>query len=409
MSTGIFQRPNVDQHGYLLPMRIGGTPAEYTLGDPYEGRLQVFNNVGSCTIQQTGGDELPNGHSISFDPDTNEIVITWPALFWIDPVTKIYAAEISDPGFESGSAKKGWEMGLGWSVNNINNITGSYSACFMDFNGSSHILNKARHKVEPGTVINAQCTVRQGASAKYNVGALVTIQYFDDKGNMIHIDRGNLVDDGAKNRVSPSRLASTVPAGAVTCSIGCEGVRFKENKELFVDDFKWDLEVTEIIESPNPLNEYNVELTATDSIGRIARWSGPIKMAGVYVTSKLYGFYDHEDLGMYASLDELRIQEMEMEVSPLEMAASFISLDLRSIRRDYAHPNEDILQLGSDFVSITIRTIRRDYAHAFDPEDGMRMSSSFQSITIKQHPRVDQPLEDHLTLSSSFVSLEFGS
>ncbi|QYW01850.1 tail fiber protein [Stenotrophomonas phage Paxi] len=409
MSTGIFQRPNVDQHGYLLPMRIDGTPAEYTLGDPYEGRLQVHNNVGACTIQQTGGDELPNGHSISFDPDTNEIVIAWPALFWIDPVTKIYAAEILDPGFESGSAKKGWEMGLGWSVNNINNITGSYSACFMDFNGSSHIVNKARHKVEPGNVINAQCTVRQGASAKYNVGALVTIQYFDDKGNMIHIDRGNLVDDASKNRVYPSRLASTVPAGAVTCSIGCEGVRFKENKELFVDDFKWDLQVTEIIESQNPLNEYNVELTATDSIGRIARWNGQIKMAGVYVTSKLYGFYDYESLGLSADFVEFRRQEMEMEISPFLVGAQFISLDLRTLRQDYTHPAEDILSLGSSFVGITIRQIRKDYNHEFDPDDGLQLGCSYVSLNIKQHPRVDQPQEDSLTLSAAFVSLEFGS
>lgn len=296
MSTGIFQRPNVDQHGYLLPMRVSGIPAEYVYLDPYEGRLQVHHNVGSCTVKQVGGDPLPNGHSLSFDSETNEIVIAWPKLYYIDPVTKIYPAEIMDPGFESGSSKKGWEMGIGWSVNNMNNISGNYSACFMDFNGSSHILNKSRHRVDPGTVINAQSEVRQGASAKYNVGALTTIQYFDADNNFLHIDRGNLVDDGAKNRTSLSKVKSTAPEGAYTCTIGAEGVRFKENKELFIDNFKWDLIITEVIESDNPLNEYNIELLVTDSIGRIARWSGRLYDDSIYFTSTPYPVLTQEEM-----------------------------------------------------------------------------------------------------------------
>lgn len=409
MSTGIFQRPNVDQHGYLLPMVVYGIPAEYTLGVPYEGRLQVRNNVGPCTVEQVGGDPLPNGRAIWFDPDSNEIVISWAPLFWTDPVTNTYAAEILDPGFESGSAKKGWSLGVGWSINNDNNITGNFSACFMDFNGSSIIVNKARYKVEEGTVINAQCNVRQGASAKHNVGARVVIQYFNAEGKVIQTDRGNLVDDASKNRVYPSRVLSSAPAGADTCAIGCEGVRYKENKELFVDDFRWDLQVKEIIESDNPLGEYNVDLLVTDTIGRIAHWIGQIKMAGVYVTSKLYAFYDYESISLAGGFVEYRNRVLPPEITPIVLGAEFVSLTIRTVRKDHAQPHEDTFILGSEFVSLTIRTVRRDYAHAYDPADTMIVGSSLVSINVKQHPHNVHPLEDLLIVSSSFVSLEFGS
>ncbi|AXH72058.1 MAG: tail fiber protein [Podoviridae sp. ctda_1] len=387
MSTGIFQRPNVDQHGYLLPMRISGIPAEYVYLDPYEGRLQVHHNVGSCTVQQVGGDPLPNGHSLSFDSATNEIVIAWPKLYYVDPVTKVYPAEIMDPGFESGSAKKGWEMGMGWSVNNMNNITGNYSACFMDFNGSSHILNKARHRVDPGTVINAQSTVRQGASAKYNVGALTTIQYFDKDNNFLHIDRGNLVDDAAKNRVYPSKVKSVAPEGAYTCSIGAEGVRFKENKELFIDDFKWDLIITEVIESENPLNEYFVELLVTDSIGRIARWSGRLYDDSIYVTSKPYPLMTSLSVGF--GMGEAGGIERSSRGAPNMESVRFSVAPTGIVRRKLVVP---LTIPPEEFVSVSVTPsaiVRRKLVKpATADTDSMITSVKPSGIFRKKHPYI---------------------
>lgn len=387
MSTGIFQRPNVDQHGYLLPMRISGIPAEYVYLDPYEGRLQVHHNVGSCTVQQVGGDPLPNGHSLSFDSATNEIVIAWPKLYYVDPVTKIYPAEIMDPGFESGSAKKGWEMGMGWSVNNMNNITGNYSACFMDFNGSSHILNKARHRVDPGTVINAQSEVRQGASAKYNVGALTTIQYFDKDNNFLYIDRGNLVDDGAKNRTSLSKLKSTAPEGAHTCSIGAEGVRFKENKELFIDNFKWDLIITEVIESENPLNEYNIELLVTDSIGRIARWKGRLYDDSIYVTSKPYPLLVQEEMAFgapYAS-DIVRASRGAPAVELVQLGGLPTGIIRRRLVQTLIIPPEEFVSIGPMPSGIMRRKIVKPFTA--DIESAI-LGGTPSAIIRKQHPSI---------------------
>lgn len=398
MSTGIFQRPNVDQHGYLLPMRISGIPAEYVYLDPYEGRLQVHHNVGSCTVQQVGGDPLPNGHSLSFDSDTNEIVIAWPKLYYIDPVTKIYPAEIMDPGFESGSAKKGWEMGMGWSVNNMNNITGNYSACFMDFNGSSHILNKSRHRVDPGTVINAQSEVRQGASAKYNVGALTTIQYFNEANEFIHIDRGNLVDDGAKNRTSLSKVKSVAPEGAYTCAIGAEGVRFKENKELFIDNFKWDLIITEVIESDNPLNEYNVELLVTDSIGRIARWKGKLYDDSIYFTSKPYPLLTSEEVQVN-SAEGSGIARSSRGAPDIQLAVMG-ALPTAIIRRRLVVP----LTLPPDYVSmgaIPTGIVRRKIVKTVDDLTQFAvMGAAPTKLIRKKHPA---PQADILNVSMGAI------
>lgn len=71
-------------------MAITGALPVAVSGEAYEGRLQIVAAIGSSTVVQTGGDELPAGRQITVDG--NEIVITWPATLF--PVELTFALQL---------------------------------------------------------------------------------------------------------------------------------------------------------------------------------------------------------------------------------------------------------------------------------------------------------------------------
>lgn len=406
MPTHIYQRPLMDQGSWATTLRIVGQFADYNLGESYEGRLQILNSIGPHFVKQTGGDPLPDGAVIRVDEETSEIVVSWEPLYRIPGSRDEYAAELVNADFEG---EKGWTFGTGWKITTDNAITGSKSGVYQVQNGMSVLSHTARYKVIPGRAITAQCQVRQGASAEGNAGASVMLEWRDAQGGLISRSEGNRVMSASKNRVYPSKLTVLPPDEAVYVNIAANGIRFKENKDLWVDNFKWDHVVVEVTEPVNPSEEYYLELEVVDTTGRVGRWQGSILLAGVYTTSKLYGFYDVDSFILGADYSELRIQEMGVEVSPLLLGGVFVSLDVRSVRRDHAQPVEDFLVASGDFVSLEIKNIRKDYAHVYDPADTLQVSASFVSLDVKQHPRTAQPVEDILKVGAQFISLEFGS
>lgn len=406
MPTHIYQRPLMDQGSWATTLRIVGQLVDYNLGESYEGRLQILNSIGPHFVKQTGGDPLPDGTVIRVDEETSEIVVSWEPLYRIPGSRNEYAAELVNADFEG---EKGWTFGTGWKITTDNPITGSKSGVYQVQNGMSVLSHTARYKVIPGRAITAQCQVRQGASAEGNAGASVMLEWRDAQGSVLSRSEGNQVMSASKNRVYPSNLTAMPPDDAVYVNIAANGIRYKENKDLWVDNFKWDHVVVDVVEPVNPSEEYYLELEVVDSTGRIGRWKGSILLAGVYTTSKLYGFYDVDSLIVGADFAEFRSQEMGVEISPLSVGGVFVSMEVKSIRQDHAQPLEDLLFVGCDFVSIEIKNIRKDYVHAYDPDDTIQVSASFISIDVKQHPRTAQPLEDILKIGAQFISLEFGS
>ncbi|UZV39862.1 putative tail fiber [Xanthomonas virus PB119] len=406
MPTHIYQRPLMDQGSWATTLRVVGQLNDYNLGEPYEGRLQIINSIGPRTVKQTGGDRLPDGTVITIDEETAEVVVTWEPLFKIPGSVTEYKAELRNWNFED---TKGWTFGTGWNVTTDNPITGSKSAVYAKNNGQSIMSHTSRYRVIPGRKITAMCKVRQGATAAGNAGASVMLEWRDEEGNIVSRSEGNRVMSASKNRVYPSKVEAFPPANAVFVNIACNGIRWKENKDLWADNFEWDHVIIDVVEPVNPSEEYYLELEVTDTTGRVGRWSGSIQLAGVYTTSKLYGFYELDELFYGASFNGYRIQEMEMPRDNIAYGGVFASLQVKSIRTDYAHDSDDFLTYGGVFAGISVRAIRKDYAHVHDPQDDISYSPKFVSLLVKQHPRVTQPLEDMLTCSPSFVSLEFGS
>ncbi len=67
----------------------------------------------------------------------------------------------------------------------------------------------------------------------------------------------------SKNRVYDSNVVGIAPAGAATINIAGSGIRYRENKILFVDDFEWDHTVAAI--GLDHEAEYRLTLQVSDS------------------------------------------------------------------------------------------------------------------------------------------------
>lgn len=264
----IFDRPDLDQRAARLAMYITGELAKGKPLLPYEGRLQIHNGVGAYTVRQIDGDTLPNGTQLYVDQDTKQVVIAWPAYV-------SGAAPISNPGFEDGAV--GWELGPGWKIAKENPPTGLWAAGYNNNPGESRISNNARYAVSLGQRTSAQCNVRQGASAEGNAGASVMLEYRDSAGQLVRTVEGNRVMSASKNRVYPSAVTAEAAAGEVTINVASNGIRLRENKILFVDDFAWDHVV--------PATGINVErvfflaLRIADSAGDSVVWRGVLTVA----------------------------------------------------------------------------------------------------------------------------------
>src|SRR5690606_2613311 len=110
MSVSLYLRPVYSQggEGYdVAPLRLVGELPNAELGEEYEGRLQIENSVGNCTVEQIGGADLPNGYRIFVDNDSKEVVIQWPE--YAETTVPLFNGD-----FELGDV--GWVAGAGWKI-----------------------------------------------------------------------------------------------------------------------------------------------------------------------------------------------------------------------------------------------------------------------------------------------------
>ncbi|WP_312252713.1 hypothetical protein [Stenotrophomonas sp.] len=267
MTARIYDRPDLDQRRGELALYVIGSLIDAVPSAAYEGRLQIINSIGACTVRQIDGDRLPEGTRLFVDQATKEVVVAWPG--YVEG-----AAPIANPGFEEGNT--GWERGAGWVIATENPPVGSWAAGYNNNNGQSVISNTARYRTFPGQRTTAKCKVRQGASAEGNAGASVLLEYRDTAGQVVLTVEGNRVMSASKNRVYDSNVIGDAPAGAETVNIASNGIRFRENKILFVDAFEWDHTVA--ASGINHEAEIALTLLVSDSRGRSAVWSGSIRV-----------------------------------------------------------------------------------------------------------------------------------
>lgn len=333
MSARIYDRPDLDQRIRLLPLLVVGDLPKAVPLVPYEGRLQIVNSVGGCTVRQIDGDRLPPGHQIYIDQASKQVVVTWPAY-------QAGSAPIANPGFESGPT--GWDVGAGWVIAKENPPTGEWAAGYNNNRGESIISSTSRYEVYGGQRTTAKCKVRQGASAEGNAGASVLLEYRDQDGNVVGRAEGNRVMSASKNRVYDSNVVGVAPAGAATINIAGNGIRYRENKILFVDDFEWDHTVAAV--GLNHDAEYRLTLQVSDSAGRSAIWRGFIGDHSVFFTSKPYALGVIEELESSVAFDAggIRVPPQVSYAEGVTPSLAIVSGEMRTPLQAYLIPPEGV-------------------------------------------------------------------
>ncbi len=268
MSARIYDRPDLDQRAARLGLYVTGVLPDAQLAMAYEGRLLIHNGIGGLSVEQIDGDTLPNGYSLYIEG--NEIVVAWPPYSETETI-------IPNPGFEEGDV--GWVKGPGWTIGTENPITGARSARYGENPGISPINNGARYPINRGRAITASCNVRQGASAEGNAGARVKLVWLAADGGVVAESLGNAVMSASKNRVYPSTVVAEPPADAELVMIAADGIRYRENKALFVDDFAWDHVSTT---GTNTRRTYQLTLRVRDSAARSYIWRGSVSVARLH-------------------------------------------------------------------------------------------------------------------------------
>jgi hypothetical protein len=276
MHIRLYEHPYTGAFGAdSAALSLAGAFPDAVPGISYEGRIQILNSIGDCTVEMLTG-SLPPGAALFVDNTTKEVVITWPEYL-------PEAAPIANPGFEAGTL--GWLMGAGWSTTTDNAPTGAFSAQFVDFGGDSVMVNTASSAITPGTEVNALCNVRQGASSAGNAGAVILLEFLNAAGEAISTPEGNVISSGSDNEVQVSSINTTAPPLSAAVRLGCRGFRKRQNKVVWVDDFAWDV-VQPAVGTNTAGESWCLSLRVTDSLGRQADWEGCISVnSGLWVAS----------------------------------------------------------------------------------------------------------------------------
>lgn len=275
MSRGnlLFDRPDLTQKFGKLALYVSGNLTNAAVDFSYEGRLQIHNAIGDCWAELTNG-TLPPGASVTVDNATHEVVVRWPAY-------SEAAVPIANADFELDDTS--WLKGYGWTIENKGARPGDTSgAKAAAFRGSGESFMEAT-AFYPLTGTQESITygvmIQQGGSSSGNVRAAAALRYYDVDYKLLTTDMGNVVKSGSDGEWKASGGSSTIPGSALYVRPTLWGLRKRQNKPLYADDFTWNLSGV-AVGVHNPAS-YPVTIRVHDAGGRIADWSGTIDARGI--------------------------------------------------------------------------------------------------------------------------------
>lgn len=289
MTARIYDRPDLDQARHVPGLYVDGTLPNAKPSVAYEGRLQIHNAIGACTVEQIDGDTLPNGASLYVDNDASEVVIAWPAY-------SSTTAPIFNGNFELGDV--GWIKGAGWTVDHTadhhdvqhENRFGNYNATFRGY-GTSYLESAAYTKLDTHAAFAGQGNIQQGGSSANATGAAFGVRFYGADKALIAEQLAPFIGDGRNGNWHYSSGTFTPPANAQYARAVFMGKRVRQNMPAWVDDASWGLQAVTGI---NVETSIDLTLRVADSAGRDYVWSGSIR---ILVWDGSWGIIPYASLG----------------------------------------------------------------------------------------------------------------
>lgn len=284
-------RPDLDQNVDGPPLYITGVLPEITPRLAYEGRLQIHNAIGRCSVQiMAGSDPLPPGSTVYIDHATQQIVVAWPEY-------SQYVTPLENPGFETGDAS-GWTFVPrgGWRAPVIDTAYRYEGACSLKWPGGRGMGSEGGIEVEAWNNTIGPCLPGQRVTTRfrgmYNPAGhhfgsqyRALVRFVDVAGNPIGApQRGQVVKGRGQNgRWNDASVSASGPSGTAGVQLGAWLTG--SNAATWMDAASWDVP-SEI--GVAKVGVYRLVLRVRDSAGRSAIWSGVLGELTVYFTSHLY-------------------------------------------------------------------------------------------------------------------------
>ena len=376
-------------------MTVTGLLEGYVAGEAYESRLDINNSRGRCTVEILQS-TLPSGATVRVDNVSKEVVVKWPAQ---EEVTG--PREVPNGSFESGDdgtwVRGKANGGAGWDIGSGSGFVAQSGTHSARFSGVTTEASDLLGPVVPAKLndrIRLVGQVQQGASAKGNAGARVSLLYRDIEGNLLSRFDGNMVSSGSGGKWNASVAEGTAPLNTAGVQVAITGFRKRENKPLWVDSITWD---HRYVIGQNDDSTYFLRIRVRDAENRVAYWEGTIDEFGVFLTSTLYPFYAMEELDVSPSFSSTEVKFSPSETYSLQVSATLVSFEIRDTTQNLA--DLEIVRVSPAFVSM----LTSDNTRRYSDTESLSVSPRLVSFAVKQHPRLNTE-NDSISVSPSFVS-----
>ena len=299
-------RPDLDQNVDGLPLYISGGLPEITPRLAYEGRLQIHNAIGRCSVEiLAGSDPLPPGSTVYIDHASPQIVVAWP------PYSQ-YVTPLENPGFETGDTS-GWTFVPrgGYAVPVVDAAYRYEGARSLKWPGGRGMGSEGGIEVDAWNNTIGPCLPGQRITTRfrgmYNPAGhhfgsqyRALVRFLDSAGNPIGSpQRGQVIKGRGQNgRWNDASVSASSPAGTAGVQLG--GWLTGSGAPTWMDAASWDVP-SEI--GVDEVGIYRIALRVRDSAGRTAIWSGVLGELTVYFTTHLYPIVvEEEPIQLQASI-----------------------------------------------------------------------------------------------------------
>lgn len=305
MAARLSLRPDLDQNVDALPLYISGRLADATPALAYEGRLQIRNSSGPCTVELLqGGGLLPPGGALSVDNATREVVVSWPAY-------SEYVTPLENPGFETGSTA-GWTFTprggvAAVAIDTERRYEGAYSARWPGGKGLGseggievEAWNNTIGPCVPGqrVTIHTRCMYNP---AGHNFGSRYQglVRFLDADGNPIGAPtRGpQFKGRGNNGRWNDASASGEAPGGTKGVQLGAWLTG--SSAPAWLDAASWDVPSNVGL---NVEGQVCISLRVRDSAGRTAAWSGCISVHSAGVGAAVRHWWNLDENGSASAL-----------------------------------------------------------------------------------------------------------
>jgi len=410
------------------PLQLVGSLPNYDVGQAYEGRLDILNNIGPCGVEIVWEESfLPAGSAAVVDMDNLQVVVTWPAF---TPPEEVKTT-IVNGDFQTGTLEGWHDLRGSYRVKKYEDDDttvgpgprprppGNMAAWMEGFGRGDHILESDRYPVQQGQSIMARSLWDQGPSNKDNNNLFTGLGLYRG-GAFVDMVLGDRIHDRTNKTRHWSTVNHTITGGVDEITVRLIAHRRNgRNRPIIVDNVETS-GLTYSVGQDSPDAFYYLTLRLWDSAGRVAYWSGVIvSTAMILLTTPPYPIVAVDSFASTGGVSSLGTLGANLDEIVSSGRVVSLSLEVTQADHEYDHAPDDTDSLVSTGSVIALELeatiIYTEYDH--DPEDSLDdhlvstgevlaidMEVTTNYVTYDHNP--EDSIDDHLVSTGIVTGIE---